>query len=267
MKTRAITGFFFVVAMVASVLMGAGVFAVFYSALAAACLFEFYGMFAWSDTRPDRLQGTVLGFAAFALLLAIDFELLSPDYALIILLLLPVFMVTQLFRKTAKPFEGVATTLLGVFYVILPFYCFYRLGFLSGNFQFQLPLGFLLMLWANDTGAYLIGRAFGKNKLFERISPGKTWEGFAGGLLSALLAGLILFQYTGDVLPRWQWLSLGVLIAVAGTLGDLVESMLKRSLNVKDSGNLLPGHGGLLDRFDGLLVAAPVTYVFLALVS
>jgi len=266
MKTRAITGFFFVGAMLASVLINAKLFSVFYILLATACLYEFYGMYAEREVRPNRLWGTALGFTAFSILVGIDHGILSSESAVLILLLLPVLMVRQLFRSESQPFERIATTLLGVFYVMVPFYCFYALGFKDGVYLYALPLGFLLTLWSNDTGAYLIGRAFGRNKLYERISPGKTWEGFVGGLLSAVLVGYILFQNTNDVLALWQWLTMGALIAVTGTLGDLVESMLKRSLGVKDSGNLLPGHGGLLDRFDGLLIAAPVIYIFLYLI-
>lgn len=265
MKTRAITGFFFVLAMLASVLISAAVFSVFYILLATACLFEFYGMYAEREVRPDKVWGTGLGCTAFAVLVGIDHQIIPPEYGLLILWLLPVLMIRQLFKSESQPFERIATTLLGVFYVIVPFYCFYALGFRGGEYLYILPLGFLLMLWANDTGAYLIGRAFGRNKLYERISPGKTWEGFVGGLISAVLVGFILFRNTSETLALWQWLTMGALIAVTGTLGDLVESVLKRSLGVKDSGNLLPGHGGLLDRFDGLLISAPVVYVFLHL--
>jgi len=122
------------------------------------------------------------------------------------------------------------------------------------------------MLWANDTGAYLSGRSFGKHKLFERISPNKTWEGFIGGILLAVVIALNLEHYFG-ALSKWEWVTMAVIIGVFGTLGDLVESMLKRSLGVKDSGNILPGHGGLLDRFDGLLMAAPLVFFFLLMLS
>ena len=267
MKTRAITGFFFVIAMLGSLLLGAEVFAIFYLLLASACLFEFYGMFSAAEIQPRRTLGLFLGFLSFTLLVLADFGLVPTTSLAFILLLLPILMISQLYRLEAKPFERIAATLLGIFYVILPFYCFYQLGFVSDRYQFQLPLGFFLMLWANDTGAYLIGRAFGRTKLLERISPGKTWEGFVGGLVSAILVGFILHQYTVGILLQWQWITVAVLISTFGTLGDLTESMLKRSLGVKDSGKLLPGHGGLLDRFDGLLIAAPVVYVFLAVVS
>jgi len=157
-------------------------------------------------------------------------------------------------------------TFVGFIYVTAPFCFFYSLGFLANpmNYSFHLPLAFLLMLWANDTGAYLFGVKFGKTRLFERHSPKKSWEGFFGGMFtSVVVSWLISMQFTE--MRALTWAGMAVLIVCFGTLGDLVESMLKRSLNAKDSGTILPGHGGLLDRFDGLLLAAPVVYVYLYL--
>ena len=135
---------------------------------------------------------------------------------------------------------------------------------LAGPVHYGIVLGFLLILWFNDTGAYFVGSLMGKHKLFERISPGKTWEGSAGGALFALLTawGLSFVFHRLDVV---QWLILALITIIAGTLGDLVESMLKRSLGIKDSGNILPGHGGMLDRFDAVLLSAPFVFVYLAL--
>jgi phosphatidate cytidylyltransferase len=127
-------------------------------------------------------------------------------------------------------------------------------------------LGFLLILWLNDTGAYLIGSWIGKHKLFERISPKKTWEGSMGGAFMALLTSWGMALLVKGI-PLWQWISIGLIIVIFGTLGDLVESMLKRSLGIKDSGTILPGHGGILDRFDALLLAVPFVFVFLAIFS
>lgn len=262
MKTRAITALFFVAAMLASVLCGPYVFTAFYLLLATACLYEFYTMFDQQPASPAKGLGIGLGFVGFAILINHIWLLFEPSLLPLLGVLAPIVFLNQLFKTDKNPFHGVALTLLGWLYVIVPFYCFFLLAFVHDSFAWQLPMGFLFMLWANDTGAYLTGRAFGKHKLFERISPKKTWEGFVGGILSAVLVALSLANYT-EVLEIWQWIVCGILIGVVGTLGDLTESMLKRSLNVKDSGKLLPGHGGLLDRFDGLLLAAPVVYLFL----
>jgi phosphatidate cytidylyltransferase len=125
-------------------------------------------------------------------------------------------------------------------------------------------MGFLIILWSNDTGAYLSGRALGRTKLFERISPNKTWEGFIGGVLLAMGVAFGLSYWFGT-LTKLEWVMIAAIIGIFGTLGDLVESMLKRSLGIKDSGSILPGHGGFLDRFDGLLIAAPLVYILLTL--
>ena len=132
-------------------------------------------------------------------------------------------------------------------------------------FEPRMVLLVFVLLWANDTFAYLTGRLLGKHKLFERISPGKTIEGSIGGLVFTL-AGIIVFSHYVDWLSLWQAIGLGLIAVVFGTLGDLCESMLKRQAGVKDSGNLIPGHGGILDRFDSVLFAMPFVFVFLLLV-
>ena len=125
-------------------------------------------------------------------------------------------------------------------------------------------IGFFLLIWANDTGAYLSGVSFGKHKLMERISPKKTWEGFFGGLVTAMLVGWLLSGWLG-VVDKFEWVIIAVIVSVSGTYGDLVESMLKRSIGVKDSGTFLPGHGGFLDRFDSAIISFPLVYLFIAL--
>ena len=143
---------------------------------------------------------------------------------------------------------------------------FYAVNSFTNEYSFQIILGFFIMLWTNDTGAYLAGRFFGKHKLFERISPKKTWEGsFGGGLLTLAAAYILSLFFTN--LDLTNWIVISILVAIFGGLGDLVESMLKRSLNIKDSGNILPGHGGILDRFDGLLISITFIYSYLYLIS
>jgi phosphatidate cytidylyltransferase len=176
--------------------------------------------------------------------------------------------IQELFTKSAAPFVNISYTLLGLVFVIVPFCFFHALGYLNAfhQFNFHFPLAFLIMLWSNDTGAYLSGYFFGRTKLFERHSPKKTWEGFVGGvIISAAAAYAISFFY---IEISWkEWILMAVLIGSFGTLGDLVESMLKRSLDIKDSGGILPGHGGLLDRFDGLLLSVPIVYTYLYFIT
>ncbi len=210
--------------------------------------------------------GIVMALVLFVVGSLISMNLLAVKFLALIIPFISATYIISLFQKRTFPFNDIAYTFLGIAYVTLPFFLFSKLGFMEGTFNYALPLGFLILLWTNDTGAYLAGRSFGKRKLFERISPKKTWEGFFGGLILAIVAAVNLEKYFGD-LPLWQWISIAAIISIVGTLGDLVESMLKRSLHVKDSGNILPGHGGFLDRFDGLLLAAPMVYVFLLLIN
>ena len=138
------------------------------------------------------------------------------------------------------------------------------LGFLKGYYSWQVIMGTMLLLWASDSGAYFAGKTFGRHKLFPRISPGKTWEGWFGGTLTAILVGYLISLYFHDLnLP--QWLGIAIIVSVFGVLGDLIESLLKRSLQVKDSGTLIPGHGGILDRFDSLVLVVPFIVAFLKL--
>jgi len=265
MRIRAITALFFVIVLLASMLLGQVAFSLFFVVLSIWCLNEFYRLALDPYARPNRPMGSLLGMVLFASYAGANVLGFSQRYALLSIPVLALVFIAELYRKQEKPFTAVAYTFLGVIYVVLPFVFFFALAFVNGTYNHRIPLGFMLMLWGNDTGAYMVGKYLGKRKLFERISPKKTWEGFAGGVVSALLvAWAVAHFYTA--LSYGQWAAVAMIIAVFGTLGDLVESLLKRSQKVKDSGAILPGHGGLLDRFDGLLLAAPTVFVFLKLV-
>lgn len=265
MKIRAITALFFVIVMLAAMLLGQYVFAVFFILLSSYCLGEFYRIIEDDTCKPNKLLGLLLGMVGFGLFATSRLFDFDVHYVLLIVPLTAAAFIIPLYQKHEKPFGGIACTLLGIIYIVLPFIAFFSLGFLTGMYDYRLPLGFMLILWGNDTGAYLTGKFFGKHRLFERISPNKTWEGFFGGMLLALAISFVLANYF-TLLAAWQWGGTALVVSLFGTLGDLVESMLKRSQQVKDSGAVLPGHGGLLDRFDGLLFAAPAVLVFLELV-
>ncbi|TDG37412.1 phosphatidate cytidylyltransferase [Pedobacter changchengzhani] len=267
MKTRAITAFFFTIVMLGSMMLGKYVFTAFYLILSMLALFEFYKLIKNSGIRPHRNIGLVAAAIIFLMAAGLHYFKYDVKYLLLCVPLIFSVFVTELYKKNKIPFANISYTFVGLFYVTVPFVFFHGLGFLKdwNNYNFHLPLSFFLMLWANDTGAYLFGVKFGKRKLFERHSPKKSWEGFFGGMFTSVLVAVGL-SYIFTENQMWVWVGMAVLIASFGTLGDLVESMLKRSLNTKDSGNLLPGHGGLLDRFDGLLLAAPVVYAYLYLI-
>ncbi|MDB5025080.1 MAG: phosphatidate cytidylyltransferase [Mucilaginibacter sp.] len=268
MKTRAITGFFFVIVMLASVLLGQYIFGIFYLLLGALALREFYGLVKQSGIQPNQSAGILNGIFIYVIFALITYKD-EPVYHK--LLLLPALtgsaiFIQELYKKSETPFTNISYTIIGIIYALLPFIFFHALAYADGGFNFHIPLAFLIMLWANDTGAYLSGRFFGRTKLFERHSPKKTWEGFFGGVLISAGAAYIISIYYHEL--AWnRWVTMAVLIGCFGTLGDLVESMLKRSINVKDSGGILPGHGGLLDRFDGLLLSAPIVYAYLYLIT
>lgn len=182
----------------------------------------------------------------------------------------------KLYKKGEhKPFTNIAFTFLGIFYIAVPLALLNHVVFDTAHpewkpdniYFFQIILGILLILWATDTGAYFAGTFLGKHKLFERISPKKTWEGFLGGaVLAAVIAcvfNLILRNYGMSYLSLVDWVVITVIIVIGGTFGDLVESLLKRSIEIKDSGSSLPGHGGFLDRFDGLFISAPFVVAYL----
>jgi len=267
MKTRAITGFFFVVVMLAAFFCGAYVFLGFFSLLSLLCLFEFYGLIKTTGIYPQQLLGLLIGLIICACSASywLNASFIGYFSMLIIPLGVAVFF-AELYRKSEKPFHQIAYTFLGLFYTLMPFVFFMALGFFQGNFNFHLPLGFILLLWTNDTFAYLFGRKFGKTKLFERHSPKKTWEGFIGGIIATALIAFLISHYFQEI-SAIHWIIVALIISIFGTMSDLVESMLKRSINVKDSGIILPGHGGLLDRFDGLLLAAPLVFIYLYLFS
>ena len=171
--------------------------------------------------------------------------------------------------RAEKNIENLAVNLLGILYVALPFSMLNTLTineFTGNNYNYVFILSLFIFLWTNDTGAFVVGSLIGRNKLFERISPKKTWEGFIGGVIFAVLAAIIISMFYSEI-NRTEWIIFAVLVAVFGTLGDLIESMIKRRLSIKDSSNLLPGHGGLLDRFDSTLLAVPVIFFYLKLLE
>jgi phosphatidate cytidylyltransferase len=226
-------------------------------------LLEFYKLAGLDGLAPQKTLGVLIGILIFAGSFLIEKGILPSQYYFLIFPSMACVYMIKLYKKfERKPFTNIAFTFLGIFYVAVPFALLNIAAFENGLYNFEIIWGCLFILWASDTGAYFAGTYLGKRKLFERISPKKSWEGFFGGALLALIFayGLSQFFHSKSVT---QWIIIGVIIIVGGTFGDLIESLLKRSIEIKDSGSALPGHGGFLDRFDGLLISAPFIVAYL----
>jgi phosphatidate cytidylyltransferase len=226
-------------------------------------LLEFYALAGFDGMVPQKALGVLCGMIIFSLSFFIEMDIISYRYYFLFFPLISFVYIVKLYKKfERKPFTNIAFTFLGVFYVAIPFALLNIAAFETGDYHFEIIFGCLFILWATDTGAYFAGTFFGKRKLFERISPKKTWEGFIGGAVLALIFTYGMSQFF-EYLTMTQWFIIGVIIVIGGTFGDLVESLLKRSIEIKDSGTALPGHGGFLDRFDGLLISAPFIVAYL----
>lgn len=262
---RTITGALYVTTVTLTVLLHQfGFFALLF-VINFLCLLEFYELVLPDKRAIEKYLGIVAGsiiLLMFELIFSADLSI--TWYYHIIPVFLALFII-KLFEKSHNEFSTLAFQVLGIVYITLPFVMLGKIGYFSSiDYDGGLPMGFFILLWASDTGAYLAGRQFGKTKLFERISPKKTVEGFIGGLIM-VLAIAFSFSYFDlfDAVDRKDWLVIGALIVIFGTLGDLFESLLKRNLQIKDSGTILPGHGGVLDRFDGLFLAVPAVFFYL----
>jgi phosphatidate cytidylyltransferase len=228
---------------------------------------EFYKLLGLSGNEPLTYYGTLCGFILVSVSFFVEKGLVpESNYYVLSPLMALIFFIKLYKSKDDKPFRNIAYTFLGVIYVALPFALLIILAFLTYKYSWQRPLGCLFLLWASDTGAYFAGTKFGKTKLFERVSPKKSWEGSVGGFIASMIVAYVLSMYFQD-LKSWQWFGCGAIIVVAGTYGDLVESLFKRSIKIKDSASTIPGHGGFLDRFDGLLLSIPFIITFLKLFS
>jgi phosphatidate cytidylyltransferase len=265
--TRTITGFFYVITIVGSALLGHTVFAFLLLIITILSLNEFVSIVSNDKVKPALYPTIVAGGLIYSILAAFAMRKIEAELLVVVIPLISLLFIIELWRNKTNPFTNIAFSLLGIFYIAIPFgllMFFFDPVNTRGANHYGIVLGFLFILWMNDVGAYIIGSLFGKHKLFERISPGKTWEGSIGGAFFALLLawGLSFMFVQLDVM---HWMVLSLIIVLFGTLGDLVESMLKRSLGIKDTGSLLPGHGGLLDRFDAVLLSVPFVFVYLAL--
>ncbi len=281
--TRTLTGVLIVGMILAGLLIDSLSFLVVFLAIMVATQWEFYRLLRRIKVRAQILQGVMLGIGMFGMFFLVAIRLLPVRYMALLLVFFPFVFIHEIYAQHNRPFHNIAYTFLGLVYIALPFALLPYLVFdvheklqpffmLEGeedllNFLIQpgyaieydpsILLGVFLLIWMYDTGAYLSGVFFGRHRLMPRISPKKSWEGVIGGTAAVLVTGLALGRYL-PVLGKVEWLLLVFVVVVFGTLGDLAESLLKRKIGVKDSGHILPGHGGFLDRFDSFLLIIPV---------
>ena len=270
---RTITSVFFVAAIVTSFLNPRAMTLLF-SIVTGMTIWEFAGLV---NDRPfisiNRFICTVSGVYLFLAMAGYNSGLTPATVFIPYLVSIIYLMVAELYLKAKDPINNWAYTMLSQLYIALPFSLLNVLAFRSNGYDIQytylMPLSVFVFLWINDAGAYCVGSLLGRHKLFPRISPGKSWEGSIGGAVLVVAAAVLIWYYTDlyDVndlgLTAYEWAGLGLVVVVFGTWGDLIESLFKRTLGIKDSGNVLPGHGGMLDRFDSTLMAVPASVVYL----
>lgn len=270
---RAITGILFVAVLVGCIIGGPLSFGFLFCLISALTTFEFCNLVNHQDevsiNRNICTLGSIFLFFCFFYygINPAETGIFIPYLALLIYLL-----VSELYLKKKNPINNWAYSMMSQIYVGLPFALLNVLAFQNNmeitvsQYVFILPLSVFIFNWVNDTGAYCTGMLFGKHRLFERISPKKSWEGSIGGAIFSILAG---FGLSGlfPIMSTLQWIGMALTVVVFGTWGDLTESLMKRHLGIKDSGNILPGHGGLLDRFDSTLMAVPAAVVYLYIIS
>lgn len=243
-------------------------------------IWEFYNFAQKAGYQPMKLLGLFGGMMIFAIAISLFVLFATKDstndslFAIIfgmaiitLLLLVPLMFICELYRKSPTPIANIGSTLMGMLYVASPLSLLILIPALLGNGVWNpwIVIFYIFIIWANDVFAYLFGITLGRHRLFERISPKKSWEGFFGGLLGAMAMGYVAsLVLEADAMT---WIGLALVAAIAGVFGDLVESLFKRSVNLKDSGNFIPGHGGWLDRFDALIFSAPFAFVYVIFIT
>ena len=269
---RTASGAVMLIVVLGAMLLSKWSFAALMALIAVGGMWEFYRFAEKAGYEPMKWLGLFAGAMIICLGLAASmfFDKSNEHIGLMLtvasigalILIMPLMFICELYRKSQTPIANIATSVLGALYVALPMALLIVIPMLIGMGEWNpwIMIFYIFIIWANDVFAYLFGVTLGRHRLFERISPKKSWEGFFGGLLGAMAMGWVAAAVLGASVP--MWIGLALVAAISGVFGDLVESLMKRSVEVKDSGNIIPGHGGWLDRFDALILSAPFVFVY-----
>ena len=266
---RISSGAIFVVLLLSSIYFSPYTFFLLFTLITCLSMCEFCKIVLKNTDKSLLFQSVI---CAMILFVTASLQLYCPfsyPFVAIYVFLFIIVLIVQLFRKNVNPVKNWAVFISGQFMVALPFASLNGILFSSG-WNPALLIALFLTIWMNDSWAYVFGVTLGKHKMFERVSPKKTWEGFVGGALMSLLTGYLCWRFLPLLFPKvdfllWQWIVFSEIVVVFGTLGDLMESLFKRTYSIKDSSNMIPGHGGFLDRFDSMMLAAPIIYLYLLL--
>ena len=263
---RCLTGIIYVALIGLGIITNSYTFLVLFTVITFLCLYEFYGLLNKQKNAGINLwYNSIGGILLFVSTYFFASGLTSYFVFFVYLLYIIASLIGELYTKKNDPIQHVAYLFLGQIYIALPVSLLNFIAFSETVYFPTMILALFVFIWINDTGAYCIGVLFGKHRLFERISPKKSWEGFFGGLLFTIASSFIFFQLYPET-PCYHWVGLAVGVVVLGTFGDLIESLMKRTLGVKDSGNTIPGHGGFLDRFDSFLLAIYAVLIYSCLI-
>lgn len=266
--TRSLSGTVFIGIIIGSIFLGQYVFTALMLVFSIIGLWEFAKMAKkYLGSSKDLLVLVLTGILCFILIAAVKADWISAQYLVLVIAIFLIPFIYTLFSNLKNPLQQLSLISLGVLYISIPFALFTSFFTLNPAqiFSTELLIAFFIMVWCNDVFAYIVGSLIGKHKLYEKVSPKKTWEGSIGGLIFTMAAAYILSQFF-NIYDLNTWLVLGFIISTFASLGDLIESMIKRQVGVKDSGSIMPGHGGVLDRFDGVIFAIPAVYVYLSLI-
>lgn len=269
MKTllvRSTSGLVFVIVLIGSILLNPFIYMGLMSILTLIGSFELYKMFSKSTVKPQIIVGSIVSLLVYFVIAYITSGIFPLSIAIALAPLLMIAFIVELFRHNENPIQNIAITLLPSIYVAIPFGLTNFLRNESYFTGYQMLIAFFVLIWTFDSFAYLTGVSIGKHRMMERVSPKKSWEGFAGGIIFSMIAGYVIGLYFND-LTSLQWAFFALLVGVFGTIGDLIESMMKRAAGIKDSGKIMPGHGGVLDRFDAVLLLSPIIVTYLLLIN